>query len=462
MKTYPIQKLSEVMGGKLIAGNGAQQVESGVATDTREMMSGSLFFALAGENFDAHEFLDKAVAAGAAALVVSRLPDGLLLGDCAAIKVDDPLRALQKLAHWYRGELGAVVIGITGSNGKTTTKDFTTAVIGQRYQVHATKGNLNNHIGLPLTVLAADEDDEVLVLEMGMNHPGEIAPLCEIARPHIGIITNIGTAHIEFMGSREAIAEEKGALARSLPEVGTLLVTAGCEFADYFAARTHARSVAVGNGRGLIRAEGLSLTQNGSEFELVIDGEEGTHVDLAVAGRHMVNNALLAAGAGWVLGLTTDELAGGLEATMLTKGRLRCFEQRGITIFDDTYNANPDSMRAAIDVVSEQRSSNGNTRTVVLGMMGELGRFSVEMHQEVGAHAARRGLRVVSVGAVAADIALGAREAGGRDVEHFDNYEDAVRWLEGGLHEGDVILFKGSRQAAVEKVMEAVFPRNEN
>ena len=176
----------------------------------------------------------------------------------------------------------------------------------------------------------------------------------------------------------------------------------------------------------------------------------------------MVNNALLAAGAGWVLGLTTDELAGGLEATMLTRGRLRCFEQRGITIFDDTYNANPDSMRAAIDVVSEQRSSNGNTRTVVLGMMGELGRFSVEMHQEVGAHAARRGLRVVSVGAVAADIALGSREAGGRDVEHFDNYEDAVRWREGGLHEGDVILFKGSRQAAVEKVMEAVFPRNEN
>ncbi|NIP96818.1 MAG: hypothetical protein GWO24_26630, partial [Akkermansiaceae bacterium] len=228
--------------------------------------------------------------------------------------------------------------------------------------MHATKGNLNNHIGLPLMVLAADDDDDVMVLEMGMNHPGEIAPLCEIARPHIGIITNIGTAHLEHMGSREAIAEEKGALARALPEVGTLLVTAGCEFADYFRARTHARTIAVGNGRGQVRAEGLRTNSEGSEFSLVIDGAGRATVELSTAGKHMVTNALLAAGAGWALGLATDELACGLEAARITSGRLRCFKREGITVYDDTYNANPDSMQAAIDVVADRTPENGNTR----------------------------------------------------------------------------------------------------
>lgn len=462
MNTYPIQKLSDAMGGKLISGEGETLVESGVSTDTRSLVPGALFFALTGENFDAHDFLHQAVSAGAAGLVVSDFPDGLDTGSCGVIRVDDTLLALQKLARWYRGELDVVVVGITGSNGKTSTKAFTSSVIGQRYQVHATRGNRNNHIGLPLTVLEADNDDDVLVLEMGMNHPGEIPPLCEIAQPQIGIITNIGHAHIEFMGSREAIAEEKGALARSLPEVGTLLVTAGCEFADYFAARSHARSVSVGNGRGMIRAEGLHLTKAGSEFDLAIDGEESVHVALEVAGKHMVNNALLAAGAGWALGLTPDELACGLEGVELPGGRLRCFDHEGITVFDDTYNANPDSMRAAIGVVAERAASNGNTRTVVLGMMSELGRFAEEMHCEVGAHAARQNLRVVSVGAEAAGIAEGARNAGAPKVEHFDQYEDAARWLRKTLRAGDVILFKGSRKAAVEQVMNQVFPENEN
>ena len=462
MNTYPIQKLSDAMGGELISGGGEVLVESGVSTDTRNLVPGSLFFALAGENFDAHDFLCQAVSAGAVGLVVDRLPEGLDTGRCGVIRVNDTLLALQKLARWYRKELDVVVVGITGSNGKTSTKAFTSSVIGQRYQVHATRGNRNNHIGLPLTVLEADADDDVLVLEMGMNHPGEIPPLCEIAQPQVGIITNIGLAHIEFMGSREAIAEEKGALARALPEVGTLLVTAGCDFADYFTARSQARSVSVGNGRGMIRAEGLHLTEAGSEFHLAIDGEESAHVQLGVAGKHMVNNALLAVGAGWALGLTPDELACGIEAAELPGGRLRCFDQGGITVFDDTYNANPDSMRAAIGVVAERAQSNGNTRTVVLGMMSELGRFSEEMHCKVGAHAARQNLRVVSVGAEAAGIAEGARNAGAPTVEHFDEYEDAAKWLRETLRAGDVVLFKGSRKAAMEQVMNQVFPEHEN
>lgn len=458
MNTYDIRELCEAMGGRLTAGTGAELVEGGVSTDTRTIPKGCLFFALAGERFDAHAFLDQAVAGGAAAVVVTHTPDGFEPGAVAIVEVGDTLVALQRLAYWYRRQLDVVVVGITGSNGKTTTKDFTAAVLEQRYQVHATEGNLNNHIGVPLTILAADDDDDILIVEMGMNHPGEIAPLCEIARPHIGIITNIGTAHIEFMGSREAIAEEKGALARALPEVGTLLVTAGCEFAEYFRARTHARTVAVGNGRGQIRAENLHLGAEGSEFDLVVDNAGRASVELGVSGRHTVNNALLAAGAGWALGLSAEELACGLEAARLTSGRLRRFEKNGITIIDDTYNANLESVRAALDVLSAYATQNGNTKTAVLGMMAELGTFGAEMHRQVGAHAAALGVTVVSVGEGAAGIAQGARAAGAPEVEHFDDFNEAVGWLRERLHTGDVVLFKGSRAAAVEQIMSNLFP----
>ncbi|MDG2488195.1 MAG: UDP-N-acetylmuramoyl-tripeptide--D-alanyl-D-alanine ligase [Roseibacillus sp.] len=463
MNRYSVRTLVEAMGGDLIAGRDDLMVESGVSTDTRTLRSGALYFALRGDNFDGHQFLEEAVSKGAAGLIVSSSTAEIYeAGEVPVIKVEDTPIALQKLAKWYREQLDVIVIGITGSNGKTSTKDFCASVVGQRYAVHATRGNLNNHIGLPLTLLEADDTDEVLVLEMGMNHPGEIAPLCEIAKPQIGIITNVGHAHIEFLGSKEAIAEEKGALGRALPEVGTLLITAGCEFAEYFASRSPARAVAVGNGRGVIRAESLCSSEGGSSFDLVIDGESNSQVQLKVAGRHMVNNALLAAGAGWALGLSPDEIALGLQGARLTGGRLRCFEKKGITIYDDTYNANPDSVRAAIGVVADLPALNGSSRTVVLGMMGELGRFSEDMHLQVGKHAAKQQLQVVSVGVEAARIAEGARREGGSVVEHFDRYEDAAQWLKETLRAGDTVLFKGSRQAAVERVMNQVFPQTTN
>ena len=293
-----IQTICDATGGILVSGNGDAMVVAGVSTDTRSLPEGCLFVALVGENFDAHDFLAKSVEGGAAAMLVSRVPEDLEAGERAVIQVDDTLLALQRLARWYRDKLGLVVVGITGSNGKTTVKDFTRSVLGQQFEVNATKGNLNNHIGVPLTILSTDEKAEVIVVEMGMNHPGEIAPLCEIVRPHLGIITNVGTAHIEHLGSRDAIAEEKGALARCLPEVGTLLVTAGCDYANYYQDRTLARTVTVGNGRGMVRAEALVFDKNGASFNLVVEGQGQSQVRVNVVGRHMVNNALLAAGAG--------------------------------------------------------------------------------------------------------------------------------------------------------------------
>ena len=329
MMSYPIQVICEAMSGELMAGDPSVLVTAGVSTDTRHVSAGALFVALRGERFDAHDFLAQAVDAGAAGMVVSRVPEGCDPGGTCLIKVEDTLLALQRLARWYRDELGIPVVGITGSNGKTTTKDFTSSVLRQRFTVNATRGNRNNHIGLPLTILDTGEDDELCVVEMGMNHSGEIALLCEIARPHIGVITNVGAAHIEFMGSREAIAEEKGALARALPEVGTLLVHAGCEFAEYFHERTLARTVTVGNGRGMVRAEELHFDDDGASFQLVADGLGSVPVRVPLVGRHMVNNALLAAGVGITLGLTLEEVARGLGAVELTGGRLNRFQAGG-------------------------------------------------------------------------------------------------------------------------------------
>jgi UDP-N-acetylmuramoyl-tripeptide--D-alanyl-D-alanine ligase len=424
-----------------------------VSTDTRSIPAGSVFFALRGERFDANDFAAAAIVAGASIVVVERW-DGDCPDHAAVIKVADSLSALQRFAAWYRRQRELPVVGITGSNGKTSTKDFTAAVLGRAYSVCATRGNLNNHIGVPLSVLSLEDHHGAAVIEMGMNHAGEIAPLCEIAKPNLGIITNIGTAHIEYLGSREAIAEEKGALARFLPEDGALFVTAGCDFHDYFKRRTKARVITVGNGRGAVRAENLQQEDGRSTFTLVIDGAPSARVDLPVTGRHMVNNALLAAAAGWFLGMAPEELAAGLSSTVLTSGRMRRFTSGGITIFDDTYNANPESMAAAIDTLAETPVRNGSGRRfVVLGRMGELGPHAAEAHLKVGRLAADRGLVVVTVGEGAEGIAEGAGNA-----EHFPDGSAAATWLVGHVKPGDAVLFKASRSAAIERVMHQAFP----
>ena len=456
MKTTPIHQLAKSVHGDLHCGDANVSVTN-VSTDTRTIGAGSAFFALKGENFDAHNFLDKAAAAGAAVLVVDRVPEGVDFGSAAVVVVEDTLNALQAFAAWYISQLDVTVVGITGSNGKTSTKDFALSVLSERFKVNATKGNLNNHIGLPLSVLSTEEDDEVCIFEMGMNHAGEIAPLCEIARPKIGIITNIGTAHIEFLGSQEAIAEEKGALARSLPDDGMLIVSAACKFAEYYRDHTRARKMIVGNGRGQVRAEALYMSSTGSVFMLMIDGEEPAKVELPVVGRHMVSNALLAAGAGHALGMTVSEIAAGLNKTVLTSGRLRSFEFSGITVFDDTYNANPESMKAAIETIAELRIPAEAQRYVVLGKMGEQGVHAAKAYQEVGALAAERGLGVMTVGEDAEAMSNSATESGA-DAVHFDTIEAAADWLQSTCVSGDAVLFKGSRAAAMERVMNKAFP----
>ena len=453
MRGVTLAQVAEAVGGQLLAGGGEKVVENGVSTDTRTLAGGELYVALAGERFDGHAYVEQALSQGAVGALVH--DETLAARYEGAILVKETLFGLQRLAHWWRMEIGLVVVGLTGSNGKTSTKDFTKAVLSQKYQVRATLGNLNNHIGVPLSVLSLTEEDEVGVFEMGMNHPGEIAPLCEIARPHLGIITNIGTAHLEHMGTRDAIAEEKGALARALPEIGKLIVPASCDYLDYFRERSRASIVAVGNGRGEIRAEEIDGSGDGMKFRLVVEGEGSRFVELSVAGRHMVTNALLAAAAGRHLGLTIDEIVTGLTKAELTSGRLRSFEANGITVLDDTYNANPESMRAGVSTLVERKLGEGGRHFAVLGMMAEIGATAAQEHQSLGKFVVEMGAELIVVGEGARAMTEGVP-----DCKFYNDSMEAAEWLRQELKAGDVVLFKGSRAAAVENVMNQVFPTN--
>lgn len=445
------QQILELLDGKLAGGSVSVAVD-GVFTDTRTPLPGAAFFALRGENFNADAFAAKALESGASVAIVGEWSGGHVSEGKAVIEVADTLIALQRLAHWWRSQLDIPVICITGSNGKTSTKDFTKAVLSQKFKVIATKGNLNNHIGLPLTVLSTTKEHTAAVYEIGMNHSGELSPLCEIARPQYGIITNIGTAHIEFLGSREAIAEEKGTLARHLPEGGLLFTPAACDFNEYFHTRTRARMIPVGNGNGLLRAENLRPQPDGTYFKLVIEGEASAEVFLPIPGKHMITNALLAAALGWNLGISVEEIAAGLSSVDLTTGRMRRVDCNGITLFDDTYNANPESVVAAIETLVEMPVAEGNKRIIVLGKMGELGVFADEAHRRVGKLATDKGLALIAVGEGSENIAEGG------DAPHFLNMEKAAEWLLKNSRPGDVILFKGSRTAAIEKVLQIAFP----
>lgn len=450
MKT-DAQQIIEVLGATLVGGSGSARVDS-VFTDTRKPMLNGLFIALKGENFNGDTFAEKALEAGASVAIVNKWLGGNVPEGKAVISVPDTLFALQRLAHWWRSKLYIPVICITGSNGKTSTKDFATAVLSQAFNVNATKGNLNNHIGLPLTVLSTEESHSAAIYEIGMNHSGELSPLCEIARPKYGIITNIGSAHIEFLGSREAIAEEKGTLARYLPEDGLLFTPAVCDFNEYFRARTKARLIPVGNGRGLVRAENLRPQADGTKFTLVIEGEVRAEVFIPVLGKHMITNALLAAALGWRLGISPEMIARGLSSVTLTSGRMRRIKWDGITLLDDTYNANPESMEAAIDTLAEMEVPEGAKRVIVLGKMGELGSHSEAAHLRIGKLATAKGLRLIAVGEGAEGIA----EGGG--VPHIADIHKAADWLLENARSGDIILFKGSRTAAIEKVLQTAFP----
>ncbi|MEZ5329829.1 MAG: UDP-N-acetylmuramoyl-tripeptide--D-alanyl-D-alanine ligase [Verrucomicrobiales bacterium] len=449
LRPTALKDIARLCGGKLINGDPDLTVTD-VCTDTRSMPKGALFVALSGERFDAHDYLDQA-AVNAAACIVSRVPTNVDDFPAALIQVKDTLAALQELARGYRRELDVVVVCVTGSNGKTSTKDFLRAILSQKFSVNATAGNLNNHIGLPLTILRTDAEHNCGVWEIGMSNPGEIEPLAAIAGPDAAVVTNVGTAHIEFMKTREAIALEKGMLVEAVPAEGCVFLNAADDFTPNLSSRAKARVVLAGIGNGEVHAENLRQRGDGSSFDVV--HERGTFpVDLPVPGRHMVGNAMLAIAVGLHLGVAPEAIADGLAGVVITGGRLQFRKVNGLSIIDDSYNANPDSMRAALATL--QTLDCAGKRVAVLGRMAELGEGSAVEHYELGKAAVTDyGMdAVLTVGDEAAEIARGFADAGGIDARPFATHDECRLSIE-SLKPEDLILVKGSRSSAMEKVI---------
>src|SRR5215471_9078480 len=457
MNPLALSQIAQFAGASLSSGDGRTIINK-VSTDSRTIRLGELFVALHGENFEGHDFVEGSAKAGATGALVDFNWAGNVPNNFALLRVSDTLQSYQTLAANYRRSLALKVLAITGSNGKTSTKDFAASVLSRKFRVTKTEGNFNNHVGLPRTILEATSEDEMAVWEIGMNHPGEIAALSKIAAPDAAIITNIGVAHIEFMGSREAIATEKGALAEAVESQGTVILNADDPFSEGIAERIHAKVVFAGTTGGAVRAIEIRQSADGSEFTIV-EGAHRCRAQLPVAGSHMVQNALLAVAAGRTFGLSIEECAAGLAAAPLTKARLQIKEINGVQFLDDSYNANPDSMKAALRTLVELDTE--GKRIAVLGEMRELGAESERGHRDIGETAATLGInQLITIGDTAELIAEGARTAGLDKVSSVRSTAEAARLLGEIVEPGDLVLIKGSRAARTEQVIEQFGSQN--
>ena len=420
-----------------------------VATDSRLVKQGDLFVALRGEDQDGHAFVGDALARGARGLIVSSLADDAA-PDVAVFVVPDTLAALQRLAAARREARPVRVIGITGSVGKTTTKEITAAVLGARYRVLKNEANYNNEIGLPLTLLELNNRHQRAVLEMGMYAPGEIRLLCEIARPHVGIVTNVGPSHLERLGSLEAIAAAKAELVESLPPDGVAILNGDDPAVATMTARTKAATLSYGTSAAC-DVRGVDVDSQGLEgISFVIEhASDKVRVRTRLPGRHTIHNALAAVAAGLAEGMSMAEVADAL-ADARVPLRLQVHPGRnGATILDDTYNASPSSMMAALDLLAELPGR----RIVLLGDMRELGMLEEEGHRAVGRRAGEVAQLVYTVGELGRLIAEEARKSGHTNVSHWSSKEKAAADLRERLTADDVVLLKASRAMALETVL---------
>ncbi len=431
--------------------HGADAPVHAVSTDSRGLGRGELFVALKGERHDGHDHVAEAAARGAAGALVSRRVDV----DIPQVVVADTLHALGDLASAVRAQRDVTVVGITGSNGKTTVKTMTAAILARHGRTHSNAGNFNNEIGLPMTLLAMPEDIRYAVLEMGAGKPGDIAYLAAIARPRIGLVNNVAPAHLERMHSLEGIAETKGAMYQALPPDGIAVINADDAFATYFAGLAGTRPILrFGiDARADVRAGDIALGPAGSEFELVLPGH-AARVRLPLPGRHNVANALAAAAIGHALNVAPADIVAGLEHVEPVGGRLlRRESPQGWVLFDDSYNANPGSVAAAIATLALQPGE----RWLVLGDMGELGPDAPALHAGIGRTARAQGIqRLYAVGRLAAHAA----EAFGAGARALADQPALVAVLRRELHPGVSVLVKGSHASHMENVIAALLDGN--
>ncbi len=448
MKRIHLQTLA-TFADALLSAHGDVSVTR-VITDSRKVQPGDVFVALKGDKFDAHDFLPQVIAAGAAAVMVEQ-GRGVASDTCTMLEVSDTLLGLQNMARGYRAWHQPLIIGLTGSNGKTSTKDLTAIIMAAKFQTRATFGNLNNHIGVPLTLLSFEDGDECGVVEMGMNHAGEIKVLVDIALPDAAIVTNVGMAHIEYLGSQDAIAWEKGTLPANVHGEGVVVLNANDPFTDLIARHCQATVFRAGTNAGDVRAFDLRSNAEGTAFKLDFAGEI-VEAFLPIIGDHMVGNAALAACMGWAQGIAPADIAEALRNAKLTGGRMETKSLNGIHFIDDSYNANPDSMKAGLTALAALQNS--GRKIAVLGRMGELGVHAVEGHRDVGRHAAAVALDAVfTLGDEAALISDAAKTAGLSETRNFGTHEACAAHLKSILQPGDAVLLKGSRSTGMEKVL---------
>ena len=452
MIARPLSTVADLAGGRLV---GDDATVAGASTDSREVRPGHLFVAIGGDRVDGHDYVDDAFRRGAAGALVAR--DGARAGP--TVIVPDTRTALLALAREERDSLAGTVVGITGSTGKTSVKDMAGGVLGTRYQVHVSPRSFNTEVGVPLTLLNAPEGTEVVVCEMGSRGPGHIAALCEVAGPQIGVVTNVGLAHMEMFGSPEAVAEAKAELVEALPADGTAVLNADDPVVRDFDSRTGAGVLRFGTSPDAdVRGDDLALDPSGRPSFTLRTTAGTERVELAVPGEHMAWTALAAAAVGIALGLSAGECAAGLKEARVSDWRMQLVDgANGIRVINDAYNANPSSMAAALKAA---RWIARDARCIaVLGEMAELGAISGVEHERVGELVARLGIEhLVVVGDGARLIAVGAAREGVEDdrvirCASAEEAADAVRAL---ARPGDVVLVKGSRVAGLERVAESL------
>jgi UDP-N-acetylmuramoyl-tripeptide--D-alanyl-D-alanine ligase len=459
MSRFTLEELAKGSGGRLVSGPAAGEL-TGVSIDSRTLRPGEAFVAIRGHRLDGHAFCADALEKGAGALVVADLAATPPTRAVPVILVDDSTLALQRLARFHRARFELPVVAITGSNGKTTTKELTAAVLSVRFRVLKSEGSLNNQWGVPLTLLRLAPEHEALVIEIGMSALGEIATLAALAQPTIGVLTNIGPVHLEFLGSLEAVQKAKGELVRAIGPEGTVVLNADDPLVLALAKEARGRVVTFGfEASAHVRARGVARGESALAFTLVI-GVSSAPVSLPLAGRHNVSNALAAAAVGSLFGLAPREIAEGLGRARPAAHRLTWIDAGGTLILDDCYNANPNSVAAALETLVEEPG----VRTIaVLGDMLELGAAAEAAHLEVGRLAARLGVeRLYGFGPLSRSTVSGARAAGLLTAHAVSDFETLIEEIRREVRPGDRILIKGSRGVKMERIVERlVGPRGE-
>ncbi len=456
MARITVEEVIEATGGKLLSEN--SKTFNGVSIDSRTIEEGDLFFAIQGERFDGHDYLERALVKGSGAVVAARpdsLPEGRVI-----VCVEDTLRSLQDMAHFLRTKRDIPVVAVTGSNGKTTTKEMIHLILSRKFRTLKNEGNLNNLIGLPLSLLRLHPDDEIAVFEMGMNASGEIRRLCEIAEPSHGVITNIGSAHVGMLGGYDAVRKAKMEILEGL---NIAVVNADDEYLMQgigeltdFKGRFVTFSI---ENASQVSAGDVRITENGSEFTLSIRDEGSASVTLNVHGLFNVYNALAASAVSYSLGMSIDEIRTALNEYRAFSMRFELVNKGGIRVINDSYNANPSSMRESI---GELHRLGGEGRIVaILGDMRELGQFSDDEHKGVGRMISETGVDVFV--AVGEKMSLAAEECvrlmgevPGVTVYTFSDAVETKENVKDILKRGDTVLIKGSRAMEMERVMEAL------